>query len=186
MSRQILFIHSAGPQGPHEGSSDFIASLRDALGAEYSILSPIMPHPASPAYEPWKEKLTAVLAGLHGEIIVIGHSLGGSVLLKYLSEESHHAAIAGLFLVATPYWGSDEDWQAEEFILQDGFASKLAGIPRIMLYHSDDDEIVPINHSLLYAEELPNAALRTLHGRGHSFNTGLPELVDDIRGLCRS
>lgn len=35
MKRQVLFIHSAGAQGLHQGSSGLVANLQDALGDEH-------------------------------------------------------------------------------------------------------------------------------------------------------
>src|SRR5688572_28525634 len=157
IKKQILFIHSAGVQGPHEGSGDLVAHLREALGAEYEVLYPIMPNPESPAYEPWKVQLEKELAALEGEVILIGHSLGGSVLLKYLSEEKYGKPIAGIFLIASPYWGGDEGGQVDEFALREDFAPKLPPIRQIFLYHSRDDEEVPFAHLALYAKTLPQA-----------------------------
>jgi predicted alpha/beta hydrolase family esterase len=36
--------------------------------------------------------------------IVVGHSLGGSFMLKFLVEEEPRNRIAGIFLIAAPYW----------------------------------------------------------------------------------
>lgn len=90
-------------------------------------------------------------------------------------------SIGGLFIFAAPYWGT-EDWQINEFTLREDFLSKLPKIPRVFLYHSQDDEVVPFAHLALYAEKLPQATVRELDGRGHSFSAGFPELVDDIKG----
>lgn len=186
MKRQILFMHSAGAQGPHQGSSDLVTSLQQSLGAQYDVLYPKMPNPERPSYEPWKQMLERELARLDGELILVGHSLGGSVLLKHISENAYRHSIAGLFLVATPYWGSDEEWSVEQFRLQENFQSKLARIPRIYLYHSRDDEFVPFEHARLYEEKLPRAVLRSFDDRGHVFGSGIPELVDDIRSGARN
>ncbi|MDF2714345.1 MAG: serine hydrolase family protein [Paenibacillus sp.] len=183
LKRQILFLHSAGAQGPHQGSSDLVTSLQQSLGEQYEVLYPKMPNPERPSYEPWKEKLERELADLEGELILIGHSLGGSVLLKHISENAYRQSVAGLFLVATPYWGIDEEWSVEQFQLHEDFPSKLGRIPRIHIYHSRDDEFVPFEHAGLYAAKLPRAIMRALDRRGHVFGSGIPELVDDIRSM---
>jgi predicted alpha/beta hydrolase family esterase len=183
MRRQILFIHSAGAQGLHQGSSDLVASLQQSLGAQYDVLYLKMPNPERPSYEPWKEKLEQALAELDGELVLIGHSLGGSVLLKHISENGYGQSVAGLFLAAAPYWGNDEEWSVEQFRLLEDFPAKLARIPRIHIYHSSDDEIVPFEHARLYKEKLPWAILRSLDNRGHAFGSDIPELLDDIRSL---
>ena len=177
--RQLLFVHSAGPQGRREGSGWFVASLRKALGAQYELRSPIMPDPDKPAYAPWKERLEKELAALEDEALVVGHSLGGSVVLKVLSETKHTRPIAGIFLVATPFWGGSGE--VEEFALRKDFAARLPKTPRVFLYHSRDDDVVPFAHLALYSGALPRATVRELDGYGHLFKKSCPELVGDIR-----
>jgi predicted alpha/beta hydrolase family esterase len=182
MKQKVLFVHSGGTQGPHEGSSDLVTYLRQMLGGGYEVLYPKMPDPDHPEYVLWKEHLEKRIAWLDDEVILVGHSLGGSVLLKYLSEENFHKSIAGLFLVAAPYWGK-RDWEVDEYVLQKDFYAKLPHIRRIFLYHSRNDEVVPFNHLASYADKLPNAVVREFDSRRHLFSTGLPELVDDIKDL---
>lgn len=175
-------MHSAGSQGPQEGSSDLVAYLQKELGAEYDVRYPKMPAPENPSYILWKEKLENELRGISGEVILVGHSLGGSVLLKYLSEEPYKVSVAGLFLVAAPYWGK-KHWQIEEYLLSEDFASKLSRIPEIFLYHSHGDELVPFAHVKAYAKKLPQAKVRGIDGHEHTFTSGLHILADDIKRL---
>jgi uncharacterized protein len=183
MKKQILFIHSAGAQGPHDGSGDLVTFLQNALGPEYEVLYPKMPNPEDPKYEPWKIQVGKELAALAGDVILVGHSLGGSVLLKYLSEEKFENSMTGLFLVAPAYWGGDDDWLNEEYILREDFASRPPkGLP-IFFYHSRNDDVVPFAHLALYAKKLPQATIRQLDGEEHIFSNGLPGFVEDIKSL---
>src|SRR6266545_2586944 len=109
--QRILFIHGAGNKRNDEGSGQLIAHLQEALGAGYEVLSPDMPDPDHPQYEAWATQVRKELAALDNHAILIGHSVGGSVLLKCLSEGAYPKHVAGLFLVAAPYWGKDQDWQ---------------------------------------------------------------------------
>lgn len=181
--KQVLFLHSAGAQGPHQGSGQLAANLQSALGDEYNVVCPIMPNPEDPSYGPWREELQEQLEALKGEVLLIGHSLGGSVLLKYLSEHQPPNSISGLFLVASPFWGKDEDWQADEFDLREDFAVRLAYIPNIFFYHSRDDEVVPVQHLRLYAASVPHATVRELDRFGHAFIDRCHQLIDDISSL---
>jgi predicted alpha/beta hydrolase family esterase len=181
--KKVLFLHSAGPQGPHQGSGDFIAHLKAGLGSGFSLKCPKVPHPESPDYATWKAKLAKEMAGLEDGVILIGHSLGGSVLAKYLSEERIGIRIAALCLAATPFWG-EKGWEYQPFYLKEGFGKKLSRIPRIFLYHSKDDKVVAPGHVRRYAEALPKATVRLVKGRGHAFEKeGLPELVEDLLSL---
>ena len=180
--KEVLFVHSAGPQGHHEGSDYLVRYLIDALGPEYHVSNPVMPDPENPHYNDWRAKLRKELSSKGDEVILVGHSLGASVLLKYLSEEKVHPGIAGLFLIGAVYWGK-EDWDVKEYVLKSNFTSKLPPIKKIFLYHSRDDEVVPVSHVRYYAGELPNATVREFAHRGHLFGKGLPELIEDIKGL---
>jgi predicted alpha/beta hydrolase family esterase len=183
MTKDVIFIHSAGPQGHHEGSDYLVKYLIDALGPDYRVWIPEMPDPENPHYTSWKSKLKRELASIEDDdLILVGHSLGASVLLKYLSEENLQQSISGLFLVGAVYWGK-KDWEVKEYVLKRDFSSKLPAIPHIFLYHSKDDEVVPVTHARYYAEELPKATVREFDHRGHLFGKGLPELVDDIKRL---
>jgi predicted alpha/beta hydrolase family esterase len=111
----------------------------------------------------------------------VGHSFGASVLLKYLAETVRCRALAGLFLVATPFWGSE----FPEFALPPDFGARLRDLSPIYLYHSRDDAEVPVEHLERYRRALPHAIVRVLEGRGHEFNQAqFPELAADIRGLA--
>jgi predicted alpha/beta hydrolase family esterase len=181
VKRHVLLIHGAG-QETYEEDKKLAASLQDVLGDAYDVRYPEMPDEDGPEYEAWKEQIARELAALDGNVILVGHSLGASVLLKYLSEETVEKPVTGLFLVAPPYWGT-EDWEVSEYALQDSFASKLPnGLP-VFFYHSRDDEVVPFAHLALYTEKLAQATIREFDNRGHQFNDDLSEVARDIKGL---
>ena len=48
------------------------------------------------------------------EVIFVGHSFGGSVLLKYLAEGTYRKHVKGLFLVSVPNWAPN-GWAYDEF-----------------------------------------------------------------------
>jgi len=184
MKRPLLFVHGAG-EGAYEEDSKMVASLRDALGSGYEARYPKMPDADSPKYAAWSERIASELAELDGEVVLVGHSLGASILLKHISEEMTVIPVAGMFLLATPYWGV-EDWEVGEYILQKDFAAKLPGDLPIFFYHSRDDEWVPFAHLELYAKKLPHATFREFDGRGHQFDGDLSEVAHDIERLERS
>jgi predicted alpha/beta hydrolase family esterase len=180
--KQLFFVHSAGPQTVHEGSSDFVAWLIAQLGAEYDIKHPLMPSPDNPDYEPWERQLEIELKDVQGDVVIIGHSLGGSVIVKYLATHQVNCTVAGLYLCAAPFWGKD-DWQYEPFTLSSDFVTHLPPIGSVHLYHSKDDPFVPYRHAEFYRDVLPGAVLHTIEGDNHLFDTGNEQLLEDIRSL---
>ena len=181
MKKQVLFVQGGG-QGAYEEDKKMAVNLRDVLGAAYHVRCPKMPDEVSPEYKAWRDRIAGELAELEDEVILVGHSLGASVLLKYLSEAKVEKSAAGVFLIAPPYWGV-EDWEVDEYALQADFASKLPAWLPMFFYHSRDDEWVPFAHLALYKEKLPQATIREFDGRGHQFDDDLSEVAQDIEGL---
>jgi predicted alpha/beta hydrolase family esterase len=183
VAQPVLLVHSSGPQGPGEGSAPFAARLGEELGAGYEVLFPILPDPQDPHYAPWSERLGELLTEIEDPVVVVGHSLGGSVVLKHLSEGGHEGTITGLVLVATPFWGKRE-WEAE-WALPEGWPDATSELPPTFLFHSRDDDEAPFAHLELYARRLHGATATPLDGNGHLFDRGdLTEVVEAIRGLA--
>jgi uncharacterized protein len=180
-AQPVLFIQGAGDMHEPEGSAVLAGYLSRELGRGYRVFAPEMPDADNPMYRPWRDAIERELAAIDGAVILVGHSFGGSVLLKYLAEGSTTTPIAGIFLVSMPWWGP-EGWHWDELDLPPDFASRLPQAP-LFLYHSRDDPEAPFAHLGLYADRLPNATSRPITGKEHSFMNGLPEIVDDIRSL---
>ena len=181
VKKQVLFVQGAG-EGAHEEDAELVKSLRDVLGTDYNVLYPKMPEEESSTYEAWKAQISKQLAALDGKVILVGHSVGSSMLLKYLSEERLKASLAGVFLIAAPYWGAG-GWQLDGFTVDEGQASKLLKALPVFFYHSRDDDVVPFAHLAMHAEKFPQAIFREFDGRGHQFNNDLSEVAADIASL---
>jgi predicted alpha/beta hydrolase family esterase len=89
------------------------------------------------------------------------------VLLKFLAETVRRPALAGVFLVATPYWGPD----FPGFALPPDFEDRLRRVSPLYLYHSRDDAEVLAEHLERYRRALPRAVVRVLEGRGSRVST---------------
>jgi hypothetical protein len=179
--RPLLFVQGAGDMHAPDGSIVLVRYLERELGEGYRVSAPEMPDAENPQYQPWRDAIMRELSTLGGAVLLVGHSFGGSVLLKLLAEGTPAAPIAGLFLVTVPWWGP-EGWAWAEYAVADDLGERLPPIP-IFLYHSEHDPEVPFEHLRLYADRLPGATIRPIKGREHSFLRGLPELVADIRGV---
>jgi hypothetical protein len=139
-----------------------------------------MPQPTDPQYQRWAQRIEQLIAGTTSPVLV-AHSFGASVLLKYLAQAAPRPSLAGLFLIATPFWGPD----FPEFALPPDFGARLRDVSPLYMYHSRDDREVPFEHLERYRRSLPQASVRLLDGRGHEFNQAhFRELVSDIRGLA--
>jgi predicted alpha/beta hydrolase family esterase len=175
----LLFIQGGG-EGAHQEDDLLAASLQKALGSEYDVRYPRMPGESDPDLQTWKAKIGRELESLEGEVILVGHSVGGAALLKYLAEEKVEKAIAGLFLLAAPSW-DDEHWNFDDLRLPRDLDAKLLQVPRVVLYHNRDDKTVPFSHLALHAARLPSANVREGDTGGHQFGNDLADVARDIK-----
>jgi predicted alpha/beta hydrolase family esterase len=184
----VVFLQGGGA-GAHAEDQALASSLESLLGAGYHVRYPAMPGEGDPDYGRWKPAIARELDASRGDLFLVAHSVGAPMLLRYLAEEQA-PEIAGLFLIAPPYLGpggwSSEGWNMEELLSRAKFTVQVSGATPVFLYHSRDDRIVPLAHLALYAEQLPQATLRTFDGRGHQLENDLTEVARDIRACAWS
>lgn len=182
----LLFIHGAGGavNDPQYGSAQLLRSLKQEFARDFRIRAPLMPHPKDPHAVAWLDSLEAELSDFPARGVLVGHSMGGSMILKLISERRPNLLASGLVMIACPFWG-EPDWKVEEFYLPKDFPDRVSGLKRILLYHSRDDAIVPFSHMATWHQHLPHAEVYELDGVGHTFATGIPRvLVDGLRSLA--
>lgn len=163
MTSSVLFIHGAG-QGAYDADLLLAQSLEKELGSHFSVIYPRMTDEANAPYEIWKQQIQEGIAKAEGPVIVAGHSMGASELAKALTEIKITTPIAGIFLLAPPYWGG-KGWLYEgyeELELPENTAAQFPKAAKVFLYHARDDEIVPFSHQALYAGLLPRATVREI------------------------
>lgn len=181
-SKNLLFIHAAGDVG-YDGDVALVASLQKTLGTDYKVHFPKMQADEVPYFGAgWPKQIGEEIFSIKGEVILAGHSLGASMLLKYLSENKIKKNIAGIFLIAPPYWSGDEDW-VQPLKLEEDFSDKLPKHVPIFFYQCKDDEVVPLEHLTFYRQNLPWAVFREIAKGGHQLNNDLTIVAKDIKSL---
>jgi pimeloyl-ACP methyl ester carboxylesterase len=177
MKRQVMFVQGGGAKGTHdEWDQKLVRSLERELGADFQIRYPRMPNEADPAYARWKVALENEFSKLTDGALLVGHSIGGTILINTLADERPPFAPGGLFL-------GGGGWPSDEIASMAHLGANLpSGLPTF-LYHGDRDEIVPAAHVQLYARALPHAQLRYLPGRDHQLNNDLSDVAADILKL---
>ena len=86
MKNNILYIQGGG-EGAYAADKKLAVSLQELLGTAYQVHYPMMPNEADPAYETYKTQIAKEFASLDGPITLVRHSIGGTVLLRFLTEE---------------------------------------------------------------------------------------------------
>ena len=104
MRRQVLFVQGGG-QGAHHEDARLVANLAKELGSDYEVHYPVMPHEDTPDYPAWNRVLIAQIAHLGDDVILVGHSVGATIVVWSLAENHPKQKLAGIFLIAPPFVG---------------------------------------------------------------------------------
>lgn len=180
--RDILFVQGGGAGTHDEWDGKLVANLRQKLSGGYSIHYPRMPKENDPSFTIWSTTLEQEIASISAGAILVGHSIGGTILIHTLAERLYLLkGIAAVCLIAAPFVG-DGGWHSDDISPGPDWSAPIADVSTY-LYHGDADDTVPIKHLDLYSEALPKARLRCLHGRDHQLNNDLSEVARDIQRL---
>ena len=87
MTTQVLLIQGGGENVHGQWDDELAESLERNLGSGYSVLYPRMPNEADPQYAAWRGALLDQFDLLNDGDFVVGHSVGGTILLHVLAEE---------------------------------------------------------------------------------------------------
>ena len=201
MKKQIIVIHGGSSYDTYD---QYIADLKEFtfdlertnrkgwkdnltsdLGPDYEIIMPEMPNWWNARYTEWKIWFEKILPLLNKEIILIGHSLGGIFLAKYLAENNIKKKILGTFLVAAPFDDKNGTDSLADFVLPKTLKKFSDQSDLIYLYHSTDDPIVPFVDLQKYQDALGGSQTVVFKNRGHFLQETFPELVADIKNILK-
>lgn len=196
MKKQIVVIHGGSAFDTYEEFLQYLGGkevtleklkakgwkqyLGEVLGNEYDVLTPQMPNSQNAKYLEWKIWFEKIIPLLDESVVLIGHSLGGIFIVKYLSENIFPKKIKATFLVGTPYTTKD-DHPLADFIISNDLNSLEKQAGKIFIYHSKDDKVVKYKNCEAFQKSLPNAFIRTFENRGHFNDETFPEIVEDIK-----
>ncbi len=204
MKQQVLFIHGGDSFGTRAGFLEhlrtvplrevledrpkrFVGTLRAELGENFEVYLPSMPNSQNADYEEWSIWFERYLELLHDNVILIGWSLGGLFLAKYLTEHKAEVRNKALFLLAAPapdYVGAGDN-NCERFRFASGALRALREqVDHIEIWHSADDFVVPVGNAAVYQKHLPRATTRLFVDKNHFLLPELPELVEAVRNLA--
>lgn len=179
---RVLFIQGGG-EGAHDQWDDkLVESLARKLGPDYKILYPRMPKEADPHYLRWKTALKQEFAKLNEGAVLLGHSIGGTVLINVLAEEPLDWTPGGIFVISAPFVGPG-GWPSQDMQAMPSLGARLPADVPVYFYHGSQDKSVPYEHVGLYEKAIPQAVVRRLAGRDHQLNNDLSDVAADILSL---
>jgi len=110
--------------------------------------------------------------------IVLGHSLGGLIILQYLEAVEMAGAPHSVILVASPW--KVNSWQMRHLFIDELDADVLMWKSRdYILVHSKEDTLVPFDHAEKLAKVLKGKLVAT-EGNGHFMDAEYPQLLEVV------
>jgi len=120
---------------------------------------------------------------LRDRVVLIGHSLGGIFLAKYLSENDFPKKISATYLIAAPYDAEDSEYSLADFTLPKSLEKLRRQGGKIFIFQSEDDPVVPFPNSEKYLRALPNAKKMVFKNNGHFSQEKFPELIESVKKI---
>lgn len=177
---QLLFIQGGGAGAHDRWDAELVESLTRELGDAYQVRYPRMPNEDDPSYPRWRAAIERELLALSDCAVVVGHSVGATILVNTLAEIPLRSKLGMVVLLAAPFVGSG-GWPGTDFELPGDLGDRLGpGVP-VHVFHGLEDVTVDPSHADLYAKTISHAHPHRLPGRDHQFNDELSEVADVIR-----
>jgi predicted alpha/beta hydrolase family esterase len=159
--------------------------LEHALSKGFEIISPQMPLKQNAKYRDWKIFFERNLELLGKNFILIGESLGGVFLAKYLSQNRLAVPALSTYLICAPFDDSlpDEDLVGGFALTAKSNLSLIAeNTKHLHLLFSKDDKVVPVSQAKKYKEKLKSADIVIFKSKnGHFKISKFPEIVKMIK-----
>lgn len=183
MTKRLIIVHGYGGS-PEENWFPWLKSEAEKLGLEVSV--PAMPHTNAPRLDAWLSHLQAVVGTPDRDTYLVGHSLGGTIILRYLETLAPDRRIGGAILVSAfdteIHFNelnnfTDDPWDNERI---------KQATDHLILINSDDDPHVPLSIAKDMRDRFA-APLIIMPGAGHiSASAGyfeLPEVLRELKNL---
>lgn len=198
MKQQVFVIHGGNASNSYQEYLEYLKakkvtlddfhhqgwknSLTLKLGRNFEVHNPEMPNKQNAKYLEWKIYFEKIIPLMTAPVILIGHSLGGIFLAKYLSEQKFPKKILATFLIAAPF-NTPTKHPLADFNLTKNLNKLVQQGGSLYFYQSKDDRVVPYSNFISYQKALPEATYRIFQNRGHFNAATLPELIRDIKNL---
>lgn len=183
--KKVYLIH--GFEGsPNGGWRPFI--MRELGKHDIYACALSMPSPEKPVLSEWLSEIKRYIdRDLNDEIYLIGHSLGGTAILRYL-EQFNSPNLKGIISVSAPCHGNENN-KIINFLKTDfNWALIKSRIKKAVVIHGDNDPLVPLTDAEEISKEL-NAKLIVIkngkHLNGSAGFTELPELLEVLQEMLK-
>lgn len=184
--KRVFLIHGWGGR-PGGGFQSWLKKELEARG--FFVGMPAMPKADKPKIEEWLAHLQSTIKNPDENTILVGHSLGGQAVLRYLAELPKGIQIKKAVLVA-PVVEEIKNLDLEEqkisgLWLKTPINEKRAkkAAKEIVAFFSEDDPWIPLSSEKVLREKF-EARTIVERKRGHyTNNEPMPQILEEIVGF---
>ena len=145
----------------------------------------LLPSPEEPKLAEWLEEVKRHIdRNLDDDVYLIGHSLGGTTILRYL-EQFNSPNLKGVVIASAPchpnanskikdFLRTDFDWQK----------MKAQGV-KVVVIQGDNDPHVPMSNAEEIAKELGGELIVIRNGGHLNGSAGFTELPEALRAIIK-
>lgn len=200
MKQQVMLIHGGSTFDTHEEYVQFLHEyvldlnrenrkrwkevFAAELGSEFEVIQPQMPSKYNAKYAEWKIWFEKYIPFLRDDVVLVGHSLGGIFLAKYLSEETIPVQVRATILIAAPFSADGTTRSLADFAPLPPLGGLIKQGGKLVLMQSRDDNVVSFSNFEQYIALLPEAEQIIFEDKGHFSQETFPELVAKIKELA--
>ncbi len=180
MNKKVFLIH--GFEGsPNGGWRPYLMSELEKQDI-YACSLP-MPSPQAPKLSEWLEEIERhITKNKEDDIYLVGHSLGGTAILRYL-EKYDSPNIKGVIIASAPCH-QNENEKIREFLLDDFDWMKIKNkSPKVIVIHGDNDPFVPVSDAKETAEKLGGKLILIPNGKHLNGSAGFDKLPEALSAI---
>ncbi len=175
---KFILIHGY-KSGPDQGFWPWLIDELKKRG--HDVVAPQLPDAENPDEQAWNEALLEEVKQVNDEVIVIGHSLGGAMALRFLEAVEARSTPKACLLISTPWMIRSEKFRGF-FMSELDFEVLMWKVSRFAILHSREDDVIPFDHAEKY-EKVLHAKLFAVDGAGHFLGESYPEMLKVIDEL---
>ncbi|NCC71549.1 hypothetical protein EOM09_08310 [bacterium] len=196
---QILYIHGGGTFKNNEEYIEYLKTREikieeterwsdeyfdKKLSKKFKMIKPKMPCKENAKYEEWKIQFERYLEKIDQNLVLIGTSLGGIFLAKYLSENTLNKNIISTYLIAPPFDAKsvNEKEIYGGFELKDNLEKIEENCKKVVFMFSKNDNVVNISAKTGYQEKLKKSEFIEFEDKnGHFKISKFPEIIEMLK-----
>ncbi len=184
-NKKIFLIH--GFEGtPNGGWRPYL--MRELEKQDVYTCSLSMPSPEAPKLDEWLGEIKRHIdRNKTDDIYLIGHSLGGTTILRYI-ERYNSANLKGIVIVSAPCHQNTNE-KIRDFLSNDFDWMKMKNkVDKVAVVHGDNDPLVPVSDAEETAKELNGKLILIPNGKhlnGSAGFTELPEVLSMVTEMIK-